>query len=184
MFYGDRRERSVNKNILQQQALKRGGAVGSYHSAISMPYFSFTYCSIDVIFSSVRGSPTARGVGSPGYNYLQASLKKLEPYDVYVVRENFLTRFRESIGFPDFKIGNEEFDRKFLIKAKREIYAQKVLTLGVQQIFLRLLEYNFEFEINAGVVTLRFYSPVEKASVLDLWMDSFLLILDKIKTGV
>jgi len=87
------------KDILQQQASKRGGTVGVLKTIPKVSYLAFSSGDIEIIFSSSVSIVGSRYPRPPSYNFLKAFVKDSIPYQLDVSPQGFLTDLAEKFGF-------------------------------------------------------------------------------------
>ena len=70
------------------------------------------------------------------YTRAQFTLFRAGEESLSFYRASFLSKVERALGAQDIKLGNEVFDRTFMVKSNDEAFARRVLTPDIQQLIL------------------------------------------------
>jgi hypothetical protein len=118
------------KQLMEQQALKRNGVVSG---SFLVPVLKLSYRSQPVVVTSVPGSKYRQAKTEIGI-----TLQKPGRANLTIVKESLATRLGTALGATDVALGNEEFDREFVIKTPDDVFAQSLVNFMLQQKLLEL----------------------------------------------
>lgn len=93
-----------------------------------------------------------KGIPFYGYMYTKGSGKSQVTYTAFtltlngknltgktltVYKEGIFSKIGKALGVQDIELGNEDFDKNYIIKSNDEFFAKKILNLRVRQLLLR-----------------------------------------------
>ena len=167
------RQYRTMKNLMEQQAMKRGGTVtGSY----LLPVLKFPYRNLSIVVTSV-----------PGSKYRQAkteasmTLQKPASANLTIVKESVGTRLGKALGATDVQIGNDEFDREFLIKTQEETFARNVLNFTLQQKLLEMKQQKPRICLEGTWLAVQVPRVIKTEEEYDQLFDLAFAIVDRIQ---
>jgi len=124
------RQYRMIKQLMEQQALKRSGVVSG---SFLVPALKLSYRSQPVVVTSVPGSKYRQAKTEIGI-----TLQKPGKANLTIVKESLATRLGTALGATDVALGNEEFDREFVIKTPDDVFAQSLVNFMLQQKLLEM----------------------------------------------
>lgn len=161
------------KNLMGQQAMKRGGTVtGSF----LLPVLKFPYRSLSIVVTSVPGSKYRQAK-------TEASMTLLTPAaaNLTIVKESVGTRLGKALGATDVQIGNDEFDREFLIKTQDETFARNILNLTLQQKLLEMTQKKPRICLEGTWLAVQVPRVVKTEEEYDQLFDLAFTVVDRIQ---
>lgn len=108
--------------------------------------WDFIWGKYPTIEGNIKGIPFygymySKGSGKNQVTYTAFTLtlegKNLTGKSLTVYKEGFFSKIGKAFGGQDIQIGNEDFDKNYIIKSNDEFFAKKALHLKVRQILLR-----------------------------------------------
>ncbi len=161
------------KYLLEQQALKRNGTVtGSF----LLPELKCSYQGLPVLITSVPGSR---------YRYAKTevgiTLVKPAPGNIAIVRESMGTRLGKKFGTADVQLGNDEFDREFLIKTHDEAFARTLVNISLQNALLDLKDEKPRIIVQGTWLTVQLPTVVKSEETYDQLFSLAFSFVDRLK---
>lgn len=166
-------------NAYQQQVSKRKGQVDdSIKGALPVLHIPFKEYLIKLY--CIPGSYGRHG-GYPAYTYVESELTSSNDYIFQIYNEKTLQRISKTLGAQDIIIGNEEFDRAFMIKGSDENNVIGILSTDVQEALLLLKDCQLCVEYTGQKFTLSMPGIVLQEQRLDQLLEASLKIISKLQ---
>jgi len=122
----------------------------------------------------------------PGTRYRHAkteisiTLLKPVPGDITILRESVGTRFGKAMGAADIQLGNEEFDRDFLIKTQDESFAINLMNLTMQNTLLEMKQEKPRITLEGTWLTVVVPKVIKTEEGYDLLLTLAFRIIDRL----
>lgn len=163
----------IIKQLMQRQALKRGGTViGSR----LLPVLKFSYRTIPVVVTSVPGSKYRQAKTS-----VNCTLRAPAAADLTIVRDSMATRLGKAIRSSDVELGSDEFDRQFVIQTMNESIARNLLTFQLQQKLLEMKQEKPRILLRGTQLTVHIPRVVKTEEAYDRLFDIVFAFVDRIQ---
>jgi hypothetical protein len=136
------RQHMAIKRLLERQALKRGGTLERKHT---FRLLRFQYHEFPVIVSVRQGSRY-----QPPETRVHLGLLKSIPATVSIYHASLASRIGKAFGSQDIQLGTEEFDNVYMVKSDDELFAQNLITLGVQNQLLEMKQQKPHVQVHVS----------------------------------
>lgn len=150
VYFKHKKQSAKQKEILEQQALKRNGTVKKGG------FFSYPRLNIPQEMNEVSVYSVPGGKNRPPYTYVTCDLNSTRNYKIKICRECRIFGIGTVFG-QDVKINNPAFDEAFVMQGSDEMIVQEFLTPEIQEKLLQMKEYNSTLTIKKS--KFRFYIP-------------------------
>lgn len=165
------RYRSI-KCLMEQQAVKRSGiVVGTF----LLPLLKFSYRTLPVVVTSVPRSKYRHAKTEVGITLLKPA-----PSDITILKESVATRLGKALGATDLVLGNEEFDREFLIKTQDESFARNFVNFTLQNTLLEMLEEKPRITLEGTWVTVQVPTVIKTEEGYDQLLTLAFALVDRL----
>lgn len=169
--------RKKNLELLQQVALRRGGTVEKG--------FLFTYGTLVYPHGSheitVHSSPGSKN--SPPKTKVSCPLIMGRDLTMSICNENLILRAFKMVGAQDIEVGNDAFDRAFMVKGSDESSLKAILTPTVQERLLRLSRQGVGLSLTEGELKLVVNTIPSSEMDYDPILEAFAAVLDVVRGG-
>ena len=158
--------------LMRQQVLKRGGSVvGSF----LLPVLKFTYHDAPIVVTSVPGTKYRHAKTE-----VSITMPKPAPCDLKIFTESITTRLGKALGEADVLLGNDEFDREFLIQTQNETTARTILTFTLQHRLLEMRQEKPRIILEGTWLTIAVPRVVKTEEGYDRLFDLSFAVVDRI----
>jgi hypothetical protein len=161
------------KRLMETQALKRSGAVvGTF----LLPLLKFSYHALPVLVTSVPGNKYRHAKTEVGITLLKPTSS-----DITILKESVATRMGKALGTTDLELGNEEFDREFLIKTQDESFARNFINFTIQNKLLEMKQEKPRIILEGTWLTVQVPRVVKTEEGYDRLLDLAFALVDRIQ---
>jgi hypothetical protein len=169
--------RKKNMELLEQISLRRGGTIKK-GLLFNYPTLTFSYGSHEVSVHSTPGSKN-----SPPKTRISCLLNSGRDFKMSVYKESIVLKSFKFFGAQDIEVGNDEFDREFMVKGDDDSSVKALLTPQIQQRLLTLTRRGMNLSLNQRELQLAVnYIPSSEMDY-DPILDAFTAVLDVVKAG-
>jgi hypothetical protein len=163
--------------MLQQVSLRRGGSVKKGFF-LQFGTLTFPYASHEISVHSTPGSKN-----NPARTRVSCPLTSGRDFTMNLCSENFfLKAFKMFVG-QDIEIGNDAFDRAFLVKGSDESSVRAILTPIIQERLLGLNPKGIDLRLSQTELRLEVRTIPKSEMDYDPILDAFTALLDIVRAG-
>jgi len=164
------------KRVLEVQAIKRNGELQGLFRG-SYPVLKFNHNSEQVKVYSTPG-----GRNTPPCTYVCVTLSLPVSHHMRLYKEGFGSKIGKKLGMQDIQVGIDSFDRDIMVKGSDEFFIRNILTYGIQDLVLRIINnHRADIILDRNRLRIIVQKIVYDETTYDDLIDPALKIADQIK---